>query len=109
MIFIFSRRHRKALDNGQLEVNLSIPLRVSLWQIITSYNKTWGETSETGWNYYMSDVDVAVKELKKHWGRSFTGTNEKLEISFEGVLNNGSAVDVLDSIEVLLLLSHQGG
>ena len=105
MIFIFSRRHRKALANGQLIINLAQQLRKSLWLVVTSYDKSWGETNETGWNYYNSYSDVTKIELRKHWGRQVIGTNEKghnVDVSLEDLFLTGSATDVLDAIEVFL-------
>jgi hypothetical protein len=92
MKFLFSRRHKKALENKSLKVSIPGPLRRSIWEIIASYNQSWYETTDTGWNYNTSHFEVTEKDLVKHWWSTIKAYDDEDHLKtsdFQGLFIRG--------------------
>lgn len=68
MAWVFSKRCKQALKDGKIKVSISRSVRSRIWKALRSYNQTSCETTETGFNYQISTLEVLPAKITEEIG-----------------------------------------
>jgi hypothetical protein len=99
----FSIRHRRALSEERIHVDLEPRVRGRLRRLLWKHSDSWHESDETGFNYRTDSLEQLTSELCDAYGRdTLTGTTNYEDL--KQFLKEGAAEGVFDAIE--LVLSH---
>ncbi|HUC06785.1 MAG TPA: hypothetical protein VMR96_01750, partial [Solirubrobacterales bacterium] len=64
----FSKRHRRALTQGQRSVDLELTVRGRIWRLFERHSESYRATDETGWNYDTDTISDVVDALFDAYG-----------------------------------------
>ena len=97
---VFSKRHRHALAEGRLQVDLAERLRVRIWRLLQRFNESFYVERGNGWNDQTDTLSDLHGELLDVYGR------ERLldggVSSLEGLVRRGPGEEVLDVVELFV-------
>lgn len=106
---VFSRRHRRAIAAGKLEVSLERRLRGRIWRVMGSYNESWSHTPYPGDNW---TVDTDSFEQATNALLDVHGTGDLrvdgVKVVTEAWVTTGPGAGVLDFVELFYLQVEDG-
>ncbi len=94
---MFSKRHRRALGDGRLQVELGSAARGRIRRLLDRYNSRFRTTDETGWNYESSDLDELADELLDVYGSTGLPGGG---LGLSGFYENAPAANLFDAVEL---------
>jgi hypothetical protein len=68
MTWVFSKRCQKAIKEDKLKVSIPKTIRVRLWNLLTNFDKSWVETTDSGFNYWTSRLEKLTNNIKAEHG-----------------------------------------
>lgn len=106
---VFSRRHRRALSVGKLDVSLDARLRGRIWRLMGNFNESWSYQPDPGdnWTEKTDNFEQATKNLLDVRGEGNLHANGKKVAIEDWVTTSGPGVGVLDFAELFYLLVEE--
>lgn len=97
----FSRRHRRPIAEGKLDVSLDARLRGRIWRLMGGYNESFFYTPDPGRNWneetdFLEQVSRSLLDVSGESALMLEGT----PVSLEGWVKNSPGAGVLDAIEL---------
>lgn len=95
----FSKRHRRALADGSLDIELPDTVRGRLRRLLESGNLSYSATDETGWNYQtdlLTDLADALCNLYGTDGLPGDGSGRRIDL----LISKAPAQCVFDALEL---------
>jgi hypothetical protein len=100
----FSKRHRRALQEGDLQVDLDATTRGRIRRLLEGHNESYRTTDSTGWNYDTDLLEDLTDELGDLYGTSvLPGTT--VDRNLKSFLESAPPASVFDAIELFKTLS----
>jgi len=101
---VFSRRHRRAIADDKLDVQLDARLRGRIWRFMGNYNESFSHYPDPGSNWsqdtdFFEQVHDALLDVSGESTLSVGGTT----MSLEAWIADGPGIGVLDAVELLCL------
>jgi len=101
---VFSRRHRRAIADSKLDVQLDARLRGRIWRLMGNYNESFSHYPDPGSNWsqetdFFEQVHDALLDVSGESTLNVDGTT----MSLEAWIVDGPAIGVLDAVESLCL------
>lgn len=110
MAWLFSKRCKDALKKDKLKVSLPLTVRIRILNVFNDYNEACQETTDTGWNYETSKLQILETQLKAELGckelLAFPekGVGQAAPGNFESFILRGNYPPLLlDAIELFYL------
>lgn len=101
---IFSKRHKKRLDSGNISLNLNSAIKQRILYSIQEFNDSWDETTDTGYNYSVSYTELLEKELCHEHGweclKTFVKDKGMQKAAITEFIKNGAPYHVFDAVEL---------
>jgi AcrR family transcriptional regulator len=100
----FSKRHRRALADETLVVELGERVRTRIWRLLSRYNGThWVQPDPNDqWTQETDYISEVGGELLDIWGEAVLPGASETPSDVEGFVLNGPASGVLDTIELFI-------
>lgn len=102
---VFSIRHRRAINAGDLELHLSERLRGRLLRTLRAHNETWHEVDDTNWNYETDVLSELPNRLLDVSGADELSVDGKV-VDVDAFVRGAPAVDVCDVVELFVADMH---
>jgi hypothetical protein len=101
---VFSRRHRHAIADGKLDVQLDARLRGRIWRLMGNYNESFSHIPDPGSNWSeetdsFEQVHDALLDISGESALNIDGTT----MSLEAWIADGPAIGMLDAVELFCL------
>ena len=90
MTWVFSKRCKDALKNKMIIVSIPLPVRHRLLYMLNNFNEVWPDTTDTGWNYNNSHINVLEKKIKSELGIKEFSVYSETE---QGTILSSSEID----------------
>lgn len=103
---IFSQRFEGPLGEKRLTIRIPEKLRQRIWYSIASFNMSYAESDDTGWNYNTSHVDQVRRRLRERYGEqklSVWSNDEKRmlhDVTLETFVRIAPGARVFDTVEL---------
>jgi len=110
MAWLFSKRCKDALKKDKLKVSFPLSVRIRILNVFNDYNESWQETTNEGWVYNTSKLQIIENQLKAELGLKELlafpekGTGQAAPGNFESFVLRGNYPPLLlDAIELFYL------
>lgn len=68
MAWLFTKRCQQALKDKKIKVSVPTQVRVRIWKVLQDHDETWGESTDTGFNYQTSTLQQLPKRIEAELG-----------------------------------------
>jgi hypothetical protein len=101
---VFSRRHRRAIADGKLDIQLDARLRGRIWRSMSNYNQSYSYTPAPGDNWtettdYFEQVQGALLDISGESRLNLSGRS----VGLHEWIVSGTDLGVLDAVELFYL------
>jgi hypothetical protein len=101
---VFSRRHRRAIADGKLDIQLDVRVRGRIWRLMGNYNESYDHIPDPGQNWsvttdFFEQVYDTLLDISGESNLNVDGTS----MSLEAWVADGPDLGVLDAIELFYL------
>jgi hypothetical protein len=101
---VFSRRHRRAIADGKLDVQLDARLRGRIWRLMGNYNESYSHIPDPSSNWsettdFFEQVHDALLDVSGESTLNVDGTT----MSLDAWIADGPDIGVLDAVESFYL------
>src|SRR5436190_23370972 len=94
----FSKRHRRSLEAGQLQVELTERVGGRLRRLLERHSESFRTTDEPGFNYYTDDLAEVGEELRDLYGADVLPGAKTDDVA--GLVKAGRAEHAFDVVEL---------